>query len=323
VVRALSAARPTPDPCQSDWPSVGVVIATRDRPHLLRRTLTSISEQDYPGRLRIVVVYDGVQPDWRIARGGERPILVLENWRTTGPAGARNTGILAAGDCDLVALCADDDTWHPEKLTAQVTALRRHPEAQFVTCAAEIEYDGQYRPRLSHRMEVWPADLTRARASALTPSGFVVRQSALASPYTKGGIGLFAEDAPGDSCTWDLLLRAARRSPIRHLDRPMVRVLWRTAATDPHTLAAEIHALRWMLDRQPAIRHRRRALARVVGELAGWEALRGYPDVAWAAAVAAMRACWYQPMGLLAVLAASGVLRGRALHAALRRGRLR
>jgi glycosyltransferase involved in cell wall biosynthesis len=287
----------------------------------LRRTLTSISEQDYPGPLRIVVVYDGVQPDWRIAQTGERPVLVLENWRTPGYAGARNTGILAVDDCELVALCADDDTWRHEKLTAQVAALRSHPEAQFSTCAAEVEYGGEYRPRLSRRLEVWPDDLTRARASALSPSGFLVRQSALATPYIKGGIGLLAEDAPGDSCTWDLLLRASRRSPIRHLDTPMVRVLWRTAATDPYTLAAEIHALRWMLDRQPAIWHRR-ALARVVGELAGWEALRGYRDVAWAAAVAAVRACWYQPMGLLAILAASGILRGRALHTALRRGRL-
>jgi len=30
------------------------------------------------------------------------PVLVLPNWRTPGLAGARNTGILAAGDCELV-----------------------------------------------------------------------------------------------------------------------------------------------------------------------------------------------------------------------------
>ncbi len=142
MVRVLSATRLIPTPRRTEWPSVGVVIATRDRPNLLRRALASVSEQDYPGPVRVVVVYDDVQPDWRIARGGDRPVLVLENWRTPGLAGARNTGILAVGDCELVALCADDDTWAPHKLTAQVSLLRQHPEGLFATCAAEVEYDG-------------------------------------------------------------------------------------------------------------------------------------------------------------------------------------
>src|SRR5882757_8645226 len=98
-------------PRRADWPPVGIVIATRERPHLVRRALASVSEQDYAGPIRVVVVYDGVNPDWRLARGGQRPVLVLENWRTPGLAGARNTGVLAAGDCEFVALCDDDVTW--------------------------------------------------------------------------------------------------------------------------------------------------------------------------------------------------------------------
>ena len=33
------------------YPSIGVVVPTRNRPGLLRRTLTAIAAQDYPGRV--------------------------------------------------------------------------------------------------------------------------------------------------------------------------------------------------------------------------------------------------------------------------------
>src|SRR5262249_10179086 len=252
VVRVLTATRLIPAPRRTEWPSVGVVIATRNRPNLLRRALASVLDQDYPGPLRVVVVYDGVGPAWRIAQGGDRPVLALENWRTPGASGARNTGILAVGDCDLVALCDDDDTWHPHKLAAQVSALRQHPGALFATCAAEVEYGGHRKARLAHRAQMCSEDLSRTRAAALSPSGFIARQSALASASERGGIGLLAEDAPGDGGAWDLLLRAARRAPIRHVDAPMVRILWRRRPGG-ESFDEEIGTLRWMLDRHPEL----------------------------------------------------------------------
>ncbi len=322
MVRVLSASRLIPAPRRTAWPSVGVVIATRDRPNLLRRALASIGEQDYPGPIRVVVVYDGVQPDWRIAYFGERPVLVLENWRTPGSAGARNTGILAAGDCDLVALCNDDDTWYPAKLTAQVCALRQHPSALFSTCAADVEYDGRRIARLIGRHEVWPDDLTRTMVGRLSPSGFLAWQGELATGYHRGGIGLLAEDAPGDGGVWDLLLRAVRRAPIRHVDLPMVRVLWRRDCRDPRTFAEEVDVLRWMLDRHPDLRTHGAATARIHAEIACWEAALGCRGEALHEALAAVRSSWHTPLTALAVVAAAGVVRGRPLLAALRRRRL-
>ena len=322
VVRVLSATPLIPAPRRAKWPSVGVVIATRDRPYLLRRALTSVTQQDYPGPVRVVVVYDGVRPDWRIARGGDCPVLALENWRTPGPAGARNTGILNVSDHDVVALCDDDDTWHPGKLTAQVAALRQHPGALFATCAAEVEYDGRRTARLTRRLEVWPADLSRTRANALCPSGFLAWQAALATSFANGGIGLLAEDAPADAASWDLLLRAARRAPIRHVDAPMVRVLWRRGPRDQRSLAEEVRVLRWMLDQHPEIADEPGAAARIHAEIACWEVARGRRGAARQAARAAVRTCWHSPLSGLAVLAIAGLVRGRPLHAALRRQRL-
>ena len=44
------------------WPSVGVVIPTRDRPGPLRAAVDAVLAQDYPGKLRAVVVYDRAEP---------------------------------------------------------------------------------------------------------------------------------------------------------------------------------------------------------------------------------------------------------------------
>ena len=67
--------------------------------------------QDYPGQLRVVVVYDRAEPDAE----PNGSVTVLVNDRTPGLAGARNTGIVAL-ETDLVAFCDDDDVWRPGKL---------------------------------------------------------------------------------------------------------------------------------------------------------------------------------------------------------------
>ena len=319
MTRGLTeSVRHIPGPRRAEWPYVGVVIATRDRPYQVRRALDSVTAQDYPGPMRVVVVYDGIRPDWGLARGGARPILVLENWRRAGLAGARNTGILAAGDCEFVALCDDADTWAPHKLTSQVGALRSRPGALFATCAAEIEYGGQRTPRLAGRRDIDFADLSRSRIG-LYASGFVARQDALATHPERGGIGLVAEDGPADGAEWDLLLRAVRRGPLVNVDRPLVRVLWRRPAVDPRSCTDRAVTLRWLVARHGELRGQPAAAARLYAEIACWEAAAGHTGSAREWAVKALRERWYAPRVGLGAAAATGLLRGRTLQAVLRR----
>jgi glycosyltransferase involved in cell wall biosynthesis len=321
-VRLRSALRPVlpaPAPVREVWPSVGVVITTRARPHLVRRAIDSISEQDYPGAVRIVVVVDQAHPDWRLARGGVRPVLVLENWRTPGLAGARNSGIQAVDDCELVALCADADTWTPEKLTAQVEALRANPGAVFVTCAAEVEYDGRRTPRLLGLDMIDAHDMARKGCARLSPSGFLASQQTLRTSPLRGGIGSLAENAPPASQDWDLLMRAARRTPVVHVDTPLVRLLWRRPDGDTAAFIEQSRALRWMLPRHPELAASRTAAAHVYGEIARWEALSGHHSSAWTWAWAAVHARWWQPSAAAGLAAATGLLHGKALQASLRR----
>src|SRR5258708_36371452 len=99
----------------SAWPSVGVVIPTRDRPGQLREAIASVLAQDYPGRLQVVVVFDGAPVDQGLA--GDARLLVLDNDRVPGLAGARNCGFLGSR-AGLVAFCDEHERWLRGKLPA-------------------------------------------------------------------------------------------------------------------------------------------------------------------------------------------------------------
>ena len=105
-------------------PSVSVVIPTHDRPKFVRKAVLSVLEQDYPGPIEVVVVFDNCDPVAVRAAASrpERTIITLANGRRPGPLGARNAGIDAATG-DIIAFLDDDDEWLPSKLSRQVEVL--------------------------------------------------------------------------------------------------------------------------------------------------------------------------------------------------------
>jgi hypothetical protein len=118
---------------------------------------------------------------------------------------------------------------------------------------------------------------------------------------------------------WDLLLRAARRATIVNVDRPLVRVLWRSPEIDPMACAARASALRWLARRHPELAEQPATAARLYAEIACWEAAAGHRDPARQWAREALRKRWYAPRAGLGIAAAAGLLRGRQLRAVLRR----
>jgi glycosyltransferase involved in cell wall biosynthesis len=286
-----------------NFPSVGVVIPTRDRPELVKRTIESVRAQDYPGSIRIIVVYDQAEPDWLLAVAEEPAVMVLGNWREPGLAGARNTGIMAL-DTDLVAFCDDDDVWHRRKLRKQIAAMTR-TGATFTTCAIEVEYEGAVHPRLAGIDRVTVDHLARSRMAMLHSSTFLVRRSALLGA---GEIGPGAEDAPGSQNEdWDLLIRAARRAPIVHVDEPLVRVLWGRSSFYAGEYRTKISSLRWMMARHPEIVGCPPGAARVYGQLACWSAAAGERRNAWRYAKQSVRANWKEPRAVIAFAALTRV----------------
>ena len=301
-----------------NWPSVGVVIPTRNRPELVRKSIAAVREQRYPGELKILVVYDQAEPDYLLASAEGVRVLVLTNWRAAGLAGARNTGILAL-DTEFVAFCDDDDRWLPDKLRRQVAALLAEPDAEMATCAIEVEYEGRCTPRLAGRSRVTVDELARSRMAMLHSSSFLLRREALAEEL----IGLVAEDAPGSQNEdWDLLLRAARRAPIVHLDEPLVRVLWGRTSHYAYEYATKISSLRWMMQRHPEIGGCKPGAARVYGQLACWSAASGNRSQAWQFSKEAVRANWKEPRTAIALAAMTGAVKVENVLSALhKRGR--
>lgn len=299
-------------------PSVGVVIPTRDRPELLRRTIAAVVNQEYAGTVTTIVVHDQSEPDQGVTSDDpRRPVEVVTNVRKPGLSGARNTGIDQL-DTDLVAFCDDDDVWLPGKLAAQVERLNDTPGSEFCACAMEVEFRDTRSVRTAGTDTVTYDQLLRSRMAMLHSSTFLAQRDVLID-----GIGLVAEDAPGSMCEdWDLLLRASKRQPIVMVDEPLVHVLWGRTSFFAQRWETKIAAHEWILERHPDITMSRVGAARVYGQLAfSHAALRhGRGTMRWA--WRSLRSNWREPRGLLALAVASRLVSAEKVLAILhRRGR--
>jgi glycosyltransferase involved in cell wall biosynthesis len=303
----------TPVPVTPEsWPSVGVVVPTRDRPAQLRAALAGIAAQDYPGDVRVVVVSDRAEPDLSLADGHR--VTVLANDRTAGLAGARNTGILALGT-DLVAFCDDDDEWLPSKLTSQVSALLGRPGAEFASCGIAVRFAGRTSARTAGQDEVRYEDLLRSRMVMVHSSTYLVVRSALLD-----GIGLVDETIPASQNEdWDLALRAARRQPIVNVDQPLVQVSWGAGSYYAQQWESKVAGLRWMLDHHPDLAADGPGAARVYAQIAFGYACLGQRRTSWRWMLRTLRLNWRERRLPFAAAVASGVVSGervlRTLHA--------
>ncbi|MEW2385826.1 glycosyltransferase family 2 protein [Micromonospora sp. NPDC047707] len=300
-------------------PSVSAVVPTRDRPELLRSAVRAILDQDYPGDVEVVVVYDRSEPDPTLAelsRPG-RPVRVVRNERTPGLAGARNTGTLAATG-ELIAFCDDDDEWLPGKLRAQVDALAAVPGAEFVSCGIRVSYDGHTVDRSLPRDRVTLADLLRDRMTELHPSTFVIRAAAL-----RDGFGLVDEEIPGSYAEdYEFLLRAARSAPLVNLRTPYVLVRWHKRSYFAQRWDTISEALQWLLERYPEFGTQPAGEARVTGQIAFARAASGDRQGALRWARRTIRRNPREPRAYLALAVAGRMVRADAVLRTLhKRGR--
>lgn len=123
---------------------VSVVVPTYDRPEMLADALESVVDQRYEP-VELVVVDDGsptpMEPVVAEAAPPDLAWRCLRHDDNRGANAARNTGIEAA-DGDVLAFLDDDDRWHPEKLPAQVDALREAGDDVGVVLTGQQVVDG-------------------------------------------------------------------------------------------------------------------------------------------------------------------------------------
>lgn len=284
---------------------VSVVIATRDRPQLVREAIDSVLVQDYAGPVEVVVVFDQSAPDLSlISTDRWRAVRVVANARKPGLAGARNTGIEASRG-DYVAFCDDDDYWLPSKVRRQVEALHRLPDAGLATCGIRVEYDGQRFDRVLEMDDVPFEELLSDRHTELHPSTFLLRKSIVDSR-----IGLVDEDVPGGfGEDYELLLRAAKVHPVVNVREPLAVVRWGKQSFFFRRWETMAAGLTWLLQRYPEFEQSARGVARVRGQVAFAQASMGNRLEAFRWAVRAVRRNPAEPRAYLAAAVASGALK--------------
>ena len=169
----------------------------------LDRALAAVGD----GVAEVVVVDDG-SPEPVAA---PPPARVLRRSARGGPAAARQDGLAALGEVDLVAFADADDEWEPGMLARLVAALERHPGAD-VAFGRPLIVGPDGEPT-GERWDEFPAGLLAPAAFGpllferdLIPlPGAVVRRPALeAVGGFTGGLDLPA------ATDWDLWLRLVR-----------------------------------------------------------------------------------------------------------------
>lgn len=244
--------------------SVVTIVATRDRPEMLRETLAAINAQDYEGVITTVVIFDVTEPDMSLAvEGGNRPVVVVPNARVQGLQGARNTG-LEASESDLVAFCDDDDVWVPNKIRRQVDLLEANPDVHFVGSGVIVEYEDERVERVRDESRLTFRDFLESRVFEAHPSTFLMRRKELIDE-----IGLIDEDVPGGyGEDYEWLLRATRITDMLLVPAPLVRVRWHTASFYAERWQMRIDGLQYILDRYPEFETEPVGLARIYGQMA-------------------------------------------------------
>jgi glycosyltransferase involved in cell wall biosynthesis len=313
--RTEQHARPVTAPAEKDswteeFPSVSVIIATHDRPHLLAKAIEAVRVQDYPGPVECVVVFDQAEPDTTLARDDpRRPVVVVRNDRTPGLAGARNAGA-AASSGELLAFCDDDDAWLPAKLRLQAERLAA-TGADVVVSGIHVSYGDKTVTRVPRPGDVTHAELLRRRVMEAHPSTVVVRRTAFLDK-----IGLVDEDIPGSyGEDYDWMLRAAAAGPIAVVAEPLVTVLWGRTSHFNRKWRTISDALQYLLRKHPGFADDPRGLARVQGQIAFAHAAMGERPEARTWALRTLRNSWREPRAYLAlavslrVLSADRVLR--------------
>lgn len=220
--------------------AVTVVIPTRNRLDLLRRTVSSVLAQDGV-RMHAVVVDDGSDPATARALDAlaSPPLQVVHHAQSQGVSTARNAG-LALVRTPWVAFCDDDDYWAPDKVRSQLEALAAAPEARW-SCVGAVHVDDEFRPLHWHEPPT-----TEAAPSLLARTGGIPGggSGVLASTAVARQVGAF-DPAFSILADWDFYYRLNLAAPVAPVNRPLVGYYRHSDSmfNDPRGLARELAAL--------------------------------------------------------------------------------
>jgi len=196
-------------------PQVSVIIPTYNSAQYLKQAVDSVLAQTYRD-FEILVVDDGSTDDTEnLMKGYGAPVRYIRQ-SNGGVAKARNRGIEESRG-EYVAFLDADDTWLPNKLARQMTALRESPQYH-VSYSAFILVGPDLKPlstSYSKRCGTVLEDLL-LRGNVVGSICTIVCERSLLS--ITGGF-----DPTLSQCAdWDLSVRLAALSDFLYIDEPLV-----------------------------------------------------------------------------------------------------
>jgi glycosyltransferase involved in cell wall biosynthesis len=196
-------------------PLISVIIPVHNRADLVDRAITSVLSQSFTD-FELIIVDDGSTDDTAgaISRFRDERIRLLVHGTNQGASAARNTGVKAASG-RYCAFLDSDDYWLPNKLEKQLAFMQQGSMQGPISCT-HYHITTRYHPQGEVRGQ--PRTLTfRHMLFGCTagPGSTMMAERTLLQDIGLYDIGLRRlED-------WDLLLRAARKSPINILSEPL------------------------------------------------------------------------------------------------------
>ena len=201
------------------FPTVSVVVPTRDRPALVVRAVMSVLAQTLTA-IEVIVVVDGVDSATKDALAAIKDprLMTICISHSVGGSEARNVGIRKSRG-EFIALLDDDDEWAPDKLHRQVE-LARKSEKQFpvITCRliARRPIGDQIWPSRAKRADESMSEYLLCREASIRQGEGFIQSSTLLVPRA---LMLKVPFAAGLSRhqDWDWLIRASVHPEVEFL----------------------------------------------------------------------------------------------------------
>jgi glycosyltransferase involved in cell wall biosynthesis len=248
-------------------PLISVVLPTRNRAELLRRSVRSVLAQTFTD-LELIVVDDGSSdhtPAVLASFHDDRLRVIRRDELRSSAAAARNAAIRASRGA-LLAFQDDDDFWLVNKLARQLEVLRAAPEEAGLCLSGFIRknFDGPQYVGGRHLMTV--LDYRRGYCfghrdtdySLISTPSWLVKREALARA------GMYFDEQFRSLDDWELGLRLTKVCAFVHADEPLFvqdrtqgtgMVYNEPALAGDTRLFVEKHGERWAGERRAQARH--------------------------------------------------------------------
>jgi len=199
-------------------PVVSVIIPTRNRAHVLRRSIESVLNQTF-SNLELIVVDDASEDLTAslVTAIRDPRVRYIRYDGHRGAAAARNVGLRAARG-EYIAFQDSDDEWTRFKLERQLDLMSHYaPHADVATCGTETNRRGVIRTVVAARERLSYAGLLSFTEPPWGAQTILVRR-------TRATESVFFDETLPSGQDWDYVVRLAKVTNVVSVREPLVRI---------------------------------------------------------------------------------------------------